>query len=548
MSTNHSVTVQALMQFALPLGTTLVTGTAATKISWSVTIRAQPPALPDVASGELVLLSMGMLRAYNSRITLAEVIESLANAGVQVIAVRDRIPDAARASANSRDVSLLALPPDCNLPSVERAINTLIVNQAAQLSQRALEIQRQLTRRAAENHDLSSLLQIVARATACPVVLHDETGALLARVWPNLARRQASREQISDYSMEAFRKWLEREAPPREGNIVASPLGHTTVLLVEKRAAGWLSLVTRDGVLDEFLRLVLGYGADVCAIELARNRAIALAVEQTRGDWVQMWLSGAQADDEMMASRARQAGFEPDGTNMVSVFRAGGDVFSEPLETLAGFVRDDMQRRQLDGAVGQYVDMIVALYPLNNGTRPTRIRDIINDQRVLLADRVNNGCIGVGISRPCCGLAAMREAWREARDALGIATELGERDQATYYGDLKLYQLLLALKEHNLEDLERFHEATLSTLLEHDERRQGEYIRTLNGFFQANGNLARAAKELDVHRNTLVYRLERINNLTNLDLDDAENRLILHLALKIQRVLATVPGVQSAVA
>ena len=281
MSTNHSVTVQALMQFALPLGTTLVTGTAATKISWSVTIRAQPPALPDVASGELVLLSMGMLRAYNSRITLAEVIESLANAGVQVIAVRDRIPDAARASANSRDVSLLALPPDCNLPSVERAINTLIVNQAAQLNQRALEIQRQLTRRAAENHDLSSLLQIVARATACPVVLHDETGALLARVWPNLARRQASREQISDYSMEAFRKWLEREAPPGEGNIVASPLGHTTVLLVEKRAAGWLSLVTRDGVLDEFLRLVLGYGADVCAIELARNRAIALAVEQT---------------------------------------------------------------------------------------------------------------------------------------------------------------------------------------------------------------------------------------------------------------------------
>ena len=70
----------------------------------------------------------------------------------------------------------------------------------------------------------------------------------------------------------------------------------------------------------------------------------------------------------------------------------------------------------------------------------------------------------------------------------------------------------------------------------------------LNGFFQTNGNLARAAKELDVHRNTLVYRLERINSLTNLNLDDAENRLILHLALKIQRVLATVPGVQNTVA
>ena len=58
----------------------------------------------------------------------------------------------------------------------------------------------------------------------------------------------------------------------------------------------------------------------------------------------------------------------------------------------------------------------------------------------------------------------------------------------------------------------------------------------------AHGNLAQAAKDLDVHRNTLVYRLERISELTELDLNDADNRLILHLALKIQRVLATISG------
>jgi len=81
MSLTHAVTVQALLQFALPLGTTLVSGSESARISWSVTIRAQPPALPDVSSGDMVLLAMGMLRAYNSRITLAEVIESLASAG-----------------------------------------------------------------------------------------------------------------------------------------------------------------------------------------------------------------------------------------------------------------------------------------------------------------------------------------------------------------------------------------------------------------------------------------------------------------------------------
>ena len=48
-----------------------------------------------------------------------------------------------------------------------------------------------------------------------------------------------------------------------------------------------------------------------------------------------------------------------------------------------------------------------------------------------------------------------------------------------------------------------------------------------------------------MHRNTLVYRLERIAELTKLDLDDADNRLILHLALKTQRVLATIPSEES---
>jgi purine catabolism regulator len=88
--------------------------------------------------------------------------------------------------------------------------------------------------------------------------------------------------------------------------------------------------------------------------------------------------------------------------------------------------------------------------------------------------------------------------------------------------------------------MRQFYGETLGPLAEHDDRKQGELIRTLDGFFAANGNLAKAASDLDVHRNTLVYRLERIAELTGLDLDDADNHLILQLALKIQRVLATI--------
>ncbi len=542
MSENHSATLQALLQFALPLGTQLLAGAPETIITWSVMVQAQPPAFPDVYGGELALVSMDVLRSYDSRITLAEVVRGLANVGICAVAASFDSAHAALAVANECNVALLALPDDSSMPRIERAVNTFIVNQKAQMTQRAIEIQRQLTRLAAENRDLNSLLQILARATAKPIVVHDDAGVLMAQVYPNVARRTAGRAIMQSLPYGSFQNWLGREAPSADGVIVPSPLGHTTVLKVEKRVAGYLSLVDGTENLDDFDRMVLGYGADVCAIELAKSRAIAFAVEQARGDWVQMWLSGTPADDDLMSTRAQQAGFDPLTTYLVVVFRATTEQGAGlPLESLIPLVRDDMVRRQVAGAVGQYVDVIVALYPLENAAQTPRVRQTVEDVRAQLATRSPSGLVAAGISRPASGLSALREAYREAKDAVSISNELGDREQTTFYGDLKLFQLLLALKERNLDQMRRFYVETLGPLVEHDDRKQGDLIRTLSGFFEANGNLAKAATDLNVHRNTLVYRLERISELTGLNLEDPENRLILHLALKIQRVLATLP-------
>lgn len=544
MSENNTATLQELLQFALPLGTTLVAGSAEATVNWAMTVRAQPPAFPDIYGGELALISLDVLKSYDSNITLAEVIQSLARIGVHAIASTDVSEDAVRV-AQAAQIALLALPDDTNLSRIERAVNTLIVNQAAQLSQRAVEIQRQLAGLVAENRDLNSLLQIVARATARLVVVHDDVGTLMAQVYPGVARRSSAggRAFLQSLPYGAFQNWLERQTPLTEGEIITSPLGYTTVLKVEKRIAGYLSLVDTQQPLNDFERLVLVYGADVCAIELAKSRAIASAVEQARGDWVQMWLSGSPADDDLLTARAQQSGFNPDCAYVVTVYRpatnSGGNL---PLESLISLVRDEMTRRHINGAVGQYIDVIVALYPLESAAQLGRTRRLVDEIREQLAGRTPSGLVGAGISRPLLGLSELRQAYREAKDALGIGAELGDREKTTFYGDLKLFQLLLVLKERNLDHLKRFHIETLGALVEQDERKQSELIHTLNGFFEANGNVAKAAENLQVHRNTLVYRLDRIKELTDMDLDDPDDRLILHLALKIQRVLAAIAG------
>ncbi len=545
MSDKNSASIQSLLRYSLPLGASIVAGDPETKVNWAITIRAQPPVFPDIYGGELALVSMDVLRSFDSRLTLANVARQLADIGVSAVLATGEVDQDAIATANDCRLALLTAPDEVSLTTIERAVNALILNQSARLTERALEIQRQLTRLSAENRDLNSLLQVMSRSTGKPIVVHNDAGAKIAQVLPYVGRRSLNgRKQSVQAESDEFRAWLAKESPELTSVISPSPLGYTTVLKVEKRVAGYLSLVDQNDNLNEFDRLVLTYGADVCAIEMAKNRAIASAVEQTRGDWIQMWLSGAPVDDDLLRARAQQAGFEPGGHYAVALYRAVNQAGqSLPLEALISLVRDDMSRRGISGAVGQYVDAIVGLYPLEDESSGLpRARACVEAVRDQLASRFPNGLVAAGISRPAAGMSNLREAYREAKDAVVIAQELGDRDATTCYGDLKLYQLLLALKERNLEHLQQFYHDALDPLVAHDKRKQSDLIRTLSGFFAANGNLAKAAQELDVHRNTLVYRLERIAELTKMDLDDSDNRLILHLALKTQRVLATIPG------
>ena len=85
-----------------------------------------------------------------------------------------------------------------------------------------------------------------------------------------------------------------------------------------------------------------------------------------------------------------------------------------------------------------------------------------------------------------------------------------------------------------------FQEETIGPLLAHDGG--GEYIHTLEVYFEHNGNLSQTAEALFIHRNTLIYRMDRIAAITGLDMNRPETRLAVQLALHIHRMLGTIQG------
>jgi purine catabolism regulator len=139
-----------------------------------------------------------------------------------------------------------------------------------------------------------------------------------------------------------------------------------------------------------------------------------------------------------------------------------------------------------------------------------------------------------GIGRPAQELIGWRGSFREAGQALEMARRFGEA-QPLFYPDLTVYRLLLQIEPS--PELSVFQEEILGGLLAHENAE--DFIRTLEAYFDKNGNLSHAAEALFIHRNTLMYRMERIRSITGLNMDDPRSRLSVQLALNIYRMMGS---------
>jgi len=101
------------------------------------------------------------------------------------------------------------------------------------------------------------------------------------------------------------------------------------------------------------------------------------------------------------------------------------------------------------------------------------------------------------------------------------------------------YLLIIVVGEHQggHPELAQFCDEMLGKLLDYDAQHNSTLVETLSEYFTQRGNLSRTAEALYIHRNTLQYRMERIGEITGLDLDNPETRLAMQLALKAFKIL-----------
>jgi sugar diacid utilization regulator/putative methionine-R-sulfoxide reductase with GAF domain len=290
-------------------------------------------------------------------------------------------------------------------------------------------------------------------------------------------------------------------------------------------------------------RRALEHGSTVLALELSKERAAAEVERRLRGDLVEEVLAGGMEGDEAerVARQAERLGhrlphrawvvvLEPDDDETEAALAARGQ--QDRLDAaLSGLIRS-----RLPGALTLVRSAsAVFLIPDEIAADLAAVEKLAGLVLAGAAPVMKPGTASVGIGNLATSVGELARSHIEARQALRLTRRVGGRGRVASYRSLGAFRLLLEVQSPDA--LRRFVDELLGTLLQYAQSRDTPLLETLEALSAARWVRRAAARQLGIHINSMSYRVERIQALTGLQLDDPETRVAISIALRARAML-----------
>ena len=494
-------------------------------ITYAMTMRPLPPLLRPLHGGELILMPRRIWPDVAGYV--GNLMADLGRNGVSAIVLEPDHPLAAREMRENIAVIIADVAVDALL---ESHLNALIQNRGSDLYRLTTDLDRRLTGMSAGADALSALLATAAEAAGRGVLLTDMAGL------PICLAGGATPGYVDELARQAVRshgKSLIVHAPDGDGRL-------TTPVRTTDGVQGYLSLASGRAAFTETDRLIAERTAYACSFALMRVGAVTPAVRQLGPTSAEMdrslrnLLLGRLETESAALAECRAIGLDPH--RGVAVLLAAPPPDAESLGVIRAALESAVSGWQPRAFVMEIseVSAIAALIPVLDGE--VSRRKVVEAGRRLAEEQGMKG-IAVGISDRQVGWHGIAQAFQRAYFALRLgATAAVPRavvDSGTA-GDLGIYRLLYPLWQS--DDLATFSAEVLGGLLAYDEKRGGGLVQTLEAYLDLGGGMQEIADRLFIHRNSLIYRLRRIEELTGRMLADPHDRLLLHLALKVRQM------------
>jgi PucR family transcriptional regulator, purine catabolism regulatory protein len=486
--------------------------------------------------GELVL-STG-IALPGDQVGLSRYIADLASVGVSALAVElgsryvRSVPAALVEAAAAHRLPLIVFGRETQFIEITEAVHALIID--AQLAElRAAERLHQVfTDLAVSGAAADEVVRQAAVLGGCPVILENMAHQVLAC-------EPAGRDAAS--LLAGFRARSRGVRPP--GRTGFDPASGWLVTVVGARGVDWGRLImVRDRPPEPADLVLIERAGTTLALGRLLDHQRESLERQAHRTVLSTLLSHGYASSAEAEARARELGVPVAGRYLLAVvirLGSGGGGLAAQARVLevAEATAAACRSRHVPALVGSLDDNRVgALLVLPSAAEPDPVLTQLASQ---LADHLGDDDV-IGAGSVVQSVAAVQRSFVEAEQVAEVAARIdGHRAGSGADGGIRpLYYRLPDLRIRGLLHLLRddprvlaFAERELGALLLHDETSSAPLVPVLTAYLEAGGNKANAAKQAGLARPTLYERLQRIEQVLGIDLEPAESRLSLHLAL-----------------
>jgi PucR family transcriptional regulator, purine catabolism regulatory protein len=432
-----------------------------------------------------------------------------------------KLPKALADAARKHGMPLFEVPYEMPFIAITERAAARLVNEQYDVLERGTRVHERLERLVIDGGGLEDITAQVAGALSGAALVFDGVGKPVARHpqrgLPSAEEAGAIGAELAEREDADGAHAFEPEVTGDRALAVPVPGPHGA------GPAAWLVVVSENGPLGDFERLIAGQASIVVGLELMRERVVRETERRLAGDLLADALSG-RLDAEELSGRLRPFGVHSEAA--VLVFELDDPPAAEAA----------LEAALADAGVPALVATSAAagralLCAVIEGS----VRDPVAVGRQARAALIGaNFEVRAAASR-AVGLGSLRRAFHEARCALEATSLNGGGPEVASYRDLGAFTLLLALQDD--EALRLYSDGLLEPIQRGEGEYGGELLRSLEAFIENNGNWERAARQLYCHRHTLRYRIRKIEELTGRDLSRATDRIELWLALRARELV-----------
>lgn len=299
---------------------------------------------------------------------------------------------------------------------------------------------------------------------------------------------------------------------------------------------GYLALRSLEDELDPFDILTMELARNICSVQFIKHQLVLDANEQVKENFLSLLLSKKKFHKEHLMQYASSLQFDYTIPHEVAVIKLSIDrqqnilIQHRQISHVWDYIRRQLNSYGKSCFLSFYKQRGVLFVPVS--LQHEALYGHIEDWAKSVDPTVS---VKIGIGRVAEQLEHFAYSYTQAIQTLQLLESGFITQTRAKFQDLGSYMVL-----HHIEDQElmtMFVDDQIGKLIQYSEKKNRDLYNTLHTFLQFNGHIKHTAEALFIHRSSLLYRIEKVTDMLQVNLDDAETRFNLMMAFKLHAIL-----------